>query len=370
MACTPTPAIGPTVTATGSGFAMPRPGATGEVTPRAPAPARPLPSELDDARPLGTDPDVQVDLDALRAELGVSRTLDELDATLVGLAPVKQRLRQIEALLLVDQLRRRLGLQAPRPNLHMCFAGPPGTGKTTVASKMAGILHALGYLPTDRLVTVTREDLVGQYVGHTAPKTKEVLQRAMGGVLFIDEAYALHRPDNERDYGQEAIEMLLAAMEDHRDRLVVILAGYADRMDGFFALNPGLRSRIAHHLDFPEFETDELVAIGHRMLADQGYELAPAAEAVFRSYVELRRGQPHFANARSIRNAIERTRLRHAARLVATGGLVDRDTLRLLQPEDLLGSSIFDDPLPDPVGDLPDPVAGSAPVSGGDGGEH
>jgi probable Rubsico expression protein CbbX len=258
-------------------------------------------------------------------------------------APVKHRLREIESLLLIDRLRRRYGLETPRLNLHMCFAGPPGTGKTTVATKMAEILHALGYLPSNHLVTVSREDLVGQYVGHTAPKTKEALARAMGGVLFIDEAYALHRPDNERDYGQEAIEMLLHAMEEHRDRLVVILAGYRDRMDSFFAMNPGLRSRIAHHLDFAEFDLDELATIGHRMLAEQGYELSTEAEPIFRTYLERRRAQPHFANARSVRNAIERTRLRHAARLVSAGGTIDRDDLRRLVPEDLLASRVFDE---------------------------
>jgi probable Rubsico expression protein CbbX len=291
--------------------------------------------------PAALGPDDVVDLAATRAELGVDRVLDELDRTLIGLDPVKRRLREIEALLLVDRLRQRYGLQTPRPNLHMCFSGPPGTGKTTVATKMAQILHALGYLPSDHLVTVTREDLVGQYVGHTAPKTREVLKRAMGGVLFIDEAYALHRPDNERDYGQEAIEMLLQVMEEHRDRLVVILAGYRDRMDAFFSLNPGLRSRIAHHLDFPTFELDELVAIGHRMVTEAGYELSPDAGAAFNAYVERRRGQPHFANARSIRNAVERSRLRHAARIVNAGGTVDALVLRRLEADDILTSSVF-----------------------------
>jgi len=300
---------------------MPRPGGADPLPPQ--DAAGPETIEKDDLAA-----DQQVDVEAMRAELGVDKVLDELDAALVGLAPVKRRLREIEALLLVDQLRGRFGLETARPNLHMCFAGPPGTGKTTVAGRMAEILHALGYLPSNHLVTVTREDLVGQYVGHTAPKTKEVLKRAMGGVLFIDEAYALHRPDNERDYGQEAIEMLLQVMEEHRDRLVVILAGYGDRMDRFFSLNPGLRSRIAHHLDFPEFDTDDLFAIGERMLSEQGYELATETVPVFRDYIERRRTQPHFANARSVRNAIERARLRHAARLVAEGGKVGRDALR------------------------------------------
>ncbi len=287
--------------------------------------------------------DTELDIDEVRAELGVDRALAELDHALVGLAPVKRRLREIESLLLVDRLRQRFGLVSPRPNLHMCFAGPPGTGKTTVATKMAEILHALGYIPANHLVTVSREDLVGQYVGQTAPRTKEVLKRAMGGVLFIDEAYALHRPDNERDYGQEAIEMLLHAMEEHRDRLVVILAGYQERMDAFFRLNPGLRSRIAHHLAFPEFEVDELVEIGHRMLADQGYELAPEAEPTFRDYVQRRRAQPQFANARSVRNAIERARLRQAARIVHAGGDVNRGMLTHIVSTDLLASRVFQD---------------------------
>ena len=282
-----------------------------------------------------------IDLGQARVEMGIQGLLEELDEQLVGLAQVKQRLREIEALLLVDNLRKRVGLCTSRPNLHMCFAGPPGTGKTTVATKMAAILHGLGYLSTDRLVTVSREDLVGQYVGHTAPKTKEVLQRAMGGVLFIDEAYSLHRPENERDYGAEAIEILLRVMEEDRDKLVVIFAGYGHRMDKFFSMNPGLRSRIAHHIDFPEFQASELVTIGRQILADQGYDLAPSAVPVFEEYVELRRAQPHFANARSIRNAIERARLRHAARLVRAGGTVDKDDLRLIEAEDLLASRVF-----------------------------
>ncbi len=336
-----------TVSATNSGFAMPRPGdrpaASESGAPRqsagTPSVAEPPPPADEPALPAGAS----LDIAAIRAEFGVDHTLGELDHALVGLTPVKNRLHQIEALLLVDRLRHRFGLESPRPNLHMCFAGPPGTGKTSVATKMAEILHALGYLPTDRLVTVSREDLVGQYVGHTAPKTKEILRRAMGGVLFIDEAYSLHHPDNERDYGQEAIEMLLQVMEDHRDRLVVILAGYRDRMDAFFALNPGLRSRIAHHVDFPEFDVDDLVEIGQRMLVEQGYRLSADAIPVFREYVERRRSQPNFANARSIRNAIERTRLRHAARLVGAGGSVDRDALELIEAADLLGSTVFND---------------------------
>jgi probable Rubsico expression protein CbbX len=318
---------------------MPRPGvaaapAAGDAGPDAGPDAEPVPERQ------MADGD-EIDLDRARSELGIERALEQLDRELVGLVPVKARLRDVASLLLVDRLRSELGLRTTRPNLHMSFTGPPGTGKTTVATKMAEILHALGYLPTAHLVTVSREDMVGQYVGHTAPRTKDVLKRAMGGVLFIDEAYALHRPENERDYGQEAIEILMQVMEEQRDRLVVILAGYGDRMERFFATNPGLRSRIAHHIDFPPFTVDELVEIGHRALAEQGYELAPEAEEVFRRYVELRSAKPHFANARSIRNALERARLRQATRLVDAGGRVGRAELRRIEPPDLLASRVF-----------------------------
>ena len=172
--------------------------------------------------------------------------------------PVKARIREIAALLLVERVAQAAGPRERSPTLHMSFTGNPGTGKTTVAMRMAEILHQLGYVRKGHLVAVTRDDLVGQYIGHTAPKTKEVLKKAMGGVLFIDEAYYLYRPENERDYGQEAIEILLQVMENQRDDLVVILAGYADRMDKFFRSNPGFRSRIAHHIDFPDYRAEEL----------------------------------------------------------------------------------------------------------------
>ena len=249
----------------------------------------------------------------------LSRMLDEFDREFVGLAPVKARVREIAALLLIDRLRQRYGLTSSRPSLHMCFTGSPGTGKTTVAMHMGEMLRELGYLRKGQLVSVTRDDLVGQYVGHTAPKTKEVLKRAMGGVLLIDEAYYLYRPENERDYGQEAIEILLQFMEAHREDLVVILAGYADRMDVFFRSNPGMASRIAHHIDFPDFTLDELMQIAGLMLDREQYQLSGPAREAFMEYVGLRMTQPRFANARSIRNAIDRMRLRQARRLVAGG---------------------------------------------------
>ncbi|MGZ4299467.1 MAG: AAA family ATPase [Solirubrobacteraceae bacterium] len=245
----------------------------------------------------------------------IEPVLAQLDRDLVALVPVKRRLREIAALLVVDELRRQVGLAASRPTLHMCFTGNPGTGKTTVAMRLAEILHRLGYLKRNHVVAVTRDDLVGQYVGHTAPKTKEVLKRAYGGILFIDEAYYLHRPENERDYGVEAIEILLQVMENERDRLVVVLAGYRDRMDEFFALNPGMASRIAHHIDFPDYGTDELVAIGRLMVTEASYELSPEAERALRDELGRGAGQPRFAHARSVRNLVEAARLRHANRI-------------------------------------------------------
>jgi probable Rubsico expression protein CbbX len=243
--------------------------------------------------------------------------MDELEADLIGLAPVKTRIRDIAALLVIDKLRMNLGLQAHAPSLHMSFTGNPGTGKTTVALRMAEILHRLGYVRKGHLIAVTRDDLVGQYIGHTAPKTKEVLKRAMGGVLFIDEAYYLYRPENERDYGQEAIEILLQVMENQRDDLVVILAGYKDRMDAFFRSNPGLSSRIAHHLDFPDYPAGDLLRIADKMLEQQNYRFDAGARAALEEYLVHRIAQPHFANARSVRNALDRARLRQASRLFA-----------------------------------------------------
>jgi probable Rubsico expression protein CbbX len=276
------------------------------------------------------------------AETQVDAVLDELDRELVGLAALKQRVRDIAALLVIDRLRANLGLAAQAPSLHMSFTGNPGTGKTTVAMRMARILQRLGYLRSGHLVAVTRDDLVGQFIGHTAPKTKEVIKKAMGGVLFIDEAYYLYRPENERDYGQEAIEILLQVMENQRDDLVVILAGYADRMETFFRSNPGMSSRIAHHLDFPDYQPEELLAIAERMLAAQNYRLGEGARAALERYVALRVQQPHFANARSVRNALDRARLRQASRLFADRERqLTAEDLTTIAAGDILGSRLF-----------------------------
>jgi probable Rubsico expression protein CbbX len=272
----------------------------------------------------------------------IREVLRDLDSDLVALQPVKERIREIAALLVIDRMRSEMGLSSTRPSLHMCFTGSPGTGKTTVALRMADILHRLGYIEKPRVVSVTRDDLVGQYVGHTAPKTKEVLKRAYGGVLFIDEAYYLHRPENERDYGAEAIEVLLQVMEADNDKLVVVLAGYQDRMETFFRSNPGMGSRIAHHINFPDYDVDELLAIAQLMLEQRSYELDDDAEAALREYVELRVGQPRFANARSIRNAIDRARLRQAARLFEQDRALSREDLVKIEAQDIRRSSVFD----------------------------
>jgi probable Rubsico expression protein CbbX len=293
----------------------------------------------------------QPDLDAAIATSAVEDLLATLDSELVGLVPVKTRIREIAALLLVERLRREVGLSAGPPSLHMSFTGNPGTGKTTIALRMAEILHRLGYARKGHLVAVTRDDLVGQFIGHTAPKTKEVLKRAMGGVLFIDEAYFLHRPENERDYGQEAIEILLAVMEEQRDDLVVILAGYRDRMGQFFGTNPGMRSRVAHHIDFPDYTSDELAQIARLMLEGMQYRLSPDGEAALAQYIERRRAQPDFANARSIRNALDRARLRQANRIVTRGDRppLTREDLMTIDGDDIRASRVFSEP----VGDAP-----------------
>ena len=287
----------------------------------------------------------QVNLHSILQEADVLSVLDQLDRELVGLAPVKKRLREIAAFLVVSKARSQLGIEAATPSLHMCFTGNPGTGKTTVAMRMAEILHRLGYVRKGHVVSVTRDDLVGQYIGHTAPKTKEVLKKAMGGVLFIDEAYYLYRPENERDYGQEAIEILLQVMENNRDDLVVILAGYKDRMDTFFKSNPGMSSRIAHHIDFPDYSEHELLTIAEKMVSQMHYALTADAILALRDYISLRKTQPHFANARSIRNALDRARLRQANRIFELasqpGHEATREELSELSAADIRASRVF-----------------------------
>jgi probable Rubsico expression protein CbbX len=288
----------------------------------------------------------KIDIQALLEESHINEVLDKLDQDLVGLVPVKQRIREIAAYLLITKARLQLGIEAAKPSLHMCFTGNPGTGKTTVAMKMADILHRLGYIRQNHVVSVTRDDLVGQYIGHTAPKTKEVIKKAMGGVLFIDEAYYLYKPENERDYGQESIEILLQTMENHRDDLVVILAGYQDRMSTFFKSNPGMSSRIAHHVDFPDYDENELLEITKLMANSMHYNLDKTAEKAMQDYIIKRKLQPHFANARSIRNALDRARLRQANRLfndaIQHKKHTSAEDLSMITEADIRASRVFE----------------------------
>ncbi|MQY22118.1 Protein CbbX [Nocardia sp. RB20] len=296
------------------------------------------------------DADAELDLSLDPATGRVEHTLARLDAELVGLSAVKARVREIAALLLIDRARARFGLTAARPTMHMSFTGGPGTGKTTVALRMADLLHALGYIRKPLVHSVTRDDLVGQFIGHTAPRTKEALARAAGGVLFIDEAYYLFRPENERDYGQEVIEILLQEMESERSSLVVIFAGYPDRMETFFSANPGLSSRVAHHIDFPDYTHGELMTIAGLMAEGEQFRLDPDAVTALGEYLELRMARPLFANARSLRNALERCRLRQARRLVDLHRPLRRTELITLTAADVYGSSVFGDTAPVPVG--------------------
>ncbi len=314
-------------------FSLPRPGAAG---------TRPAAHGADSESLVHVlAPDALISLADDEAATRVREVLDDLDRELVGLAAVKTRINEIASLLLVERARRQFGLTTTKPTLHMSFTGPPGTGKTTVALRMAQMLHALGFLRTARVHAVTRDDLVGQFIGHTAPKTKEAITKAAGGVLFIDEAYYLYRPENERDYGQEAIEILLQEMESERGDLVVIFAGYADRMETFFSSNPGLSSRVAHHIEFSDYDRSELMQIAGGMLERDQYAFSPEAAVAFDSYLGLRMARPRFANARSVRNALERIRLRQANRLVAQDRELSRDDLMTLTDADVRMSRVF-----------------------------
>ena len=299
-------------------------------------------TEAIDPRQSDTKPVETIDLRQEYEAVDIASVLGQLDEELIGLAPVKTRIREVASLLLVERIRQKMALATTFPTLHMSFTGNPGTGKTTVALRMAGILHRLGFVRRGHVISVTRDDLVGQYIGHTAPKTKEILKKAMGGVLFIDEAYYLYRPENERDYGQEAIEILLQVMESQREDLVVILAGYGDRMEKFFQSNPGFRSRIAHHIDFPDYSDVELLAIAELMLNEQNYRFAPEARDAFVRYIAIRKTQPLFSNARSIRNALDRIRLRQASRLVSRlDRVLTSDEVMSIDAADVLASRVF-----------------------------
>jgi probable Rubsico expression protein CbbX len=300
-------------------------------------------SNISDGTGSEADDGLSIDLRQAYEGAGIEAVLEELERDLIGLRPVKARIREIAALLVVNRARQQVGLETAPPSLHMSFTGRPGTGKTTVAERMSKILHGLGYVRKGHVVTATRDDLVGQYIGHTAPKTREMLKKAMGGVLFIDEAYYLYRPENERDYGAEAIEILLQVMENKRDDLVVIFAGYKERMDVFYQSNPGLSSRVANHIDFPDYSAEELLAIAKLILASENYRFSEEATAAFADYITRRMQLPFFANARSIRNAIDRARMRQANRLFKRMHTrLTKTDLMTIEAEDITASRVFE----------------------------
>jgi probable Rubsico expression protein CbbX len=288
-------------------------------------------------------PDTQAagTVDEFMFKEGVQDQLDKLDNDLVGLVPVKSRVKEIAALLVLDKMRRKLGFETSVPSLHMSFTGAPGTGKTTVAVRMGQILAKMGYSRRGHVVLATRDDLVGQYVGHTAPKTKEMIKKAMGGVLLVDEAYYLYNAGNDRDYGQESIEILLNVMENNTDDLVVSVAGYKDLMDKFFSYIPGMMSRIGNHIDFPNYSADELVEISNVMARDLEYDIDADAYPVFYDYISRRMDLPFFSNARTVRNAMDRARMNAAIRTFErfaiqgeNGGVCTVDDLKCIRKED------------------------------------
>ncbi|CAB9509651.1 cbbX homolog, chloroplastic [Seminavis robusta] len=291
-------------------------------------------NDMPDETPAGT-------VEEFMFKEGVQDQLDKLDRELVGLVPVKKRVKEIAALLVLDKMRRKLGFETAVPSLHMCFTGAPGTGKTTVAVRMGQILAKMGYSRRGHVVLATRDDLVGQYVGHTAPKTKEMIKKAMGGVLLVDEAYYLYNAANDRDYGQESIEILLNVMENNQDDLVIALAGYKDRMDSFFSYIPGMMSRIGNHIDFPNYSADELVQIAAVMAGQLEYDISEQAYPVFQEYISRRMELPYFSNARTVRNAMDRARMNSAIRTFEryaingeNGGVCTVNDLKSINAED------------------------------------
>lgn len=250
-------------------------------------------------------------------------TLDELLAKLdklVGLEAVKKEIKTLVNVARVREMRRKEGLKVPPSGYHMVFVGPPGTGKTTIARLLGSIFHALGLLSRGHLTEVDRAELVAGYVGQTAIKTDAVVKDAIGGVLFIDEAYSLAPEDSGNDFGAEAIETLLKLMEDHRDDLVVIAAGYRERMESFIESNPGLRSRFTRFIDFPDYSPEELTAIFTRMVEEDGYTLGPGALDSVKAILvrEYESRGANFGNARLVRNLFERSLTSQANRLVSS----------------------------------------------------
>jgi probable Rubsico expression protein CbbX len=243
-----------------------------------------------------------IDIKDCYIQTGIEDILSTMDKELVGLKNVKNRVKEISSVLLFDRIREIKELSSLNSSLHMAFTGRPGTGKTSVAAKIALVLRSLGYLTKGHITNVTREDLVGQYVGHTAPKTREQLQQAQGGILFIDEAHHLYKPDNERDYGSEAIELLLQVMENQRDDLILIFAGGKANIDKFFNSNPGISSRIGNHVDFKDYDVADLTDITKFLLHnDNRFKFTDEALEILVFYIGQLISFPAFANARTVK---------------------------------------------------------------------
>ena len=279
-----------------------------------------------------------IDIKECYKQTGISDILNTLDQELVGLKTVKNRVREISSVLLFDRIREIQELPVLNSSLHMAFTGRTGTGKTSVATKIALVLRSLGYLTKGHLTNVTREDLVGQYVGHTAPKTREQLQKAKGGILFIDEAYQLYKPDNERDYGAEAIELLLQVMENQRDDLIIIFAGAKDKLEKFFNSNPGVSSRIGNHINFNDYTTSELVEITKFLLHnDNRYKFNDETIKILEFYLDQFTKFPAFSNVRTIKVFLNQLfsyqSIRIENTLINTGKL-DYESLVTIKKED------------------------------------
>lgn len=279
-----------------------------------------------------------IDIKDCYEKTGIENILGQLDEELVGLEDVKTKVREISSVLLFDRIRELQELSTLQSSLHMSFTGRPGTGKTSVAAKIGLVLRNLGFLTKGHITTVTREDMVGQYVGHTAPKTKECLNLATGGMLFIDEAHHLYKPDNERDYGSEAIELILQVMENQREDLIFVFSGGKDKIDNFFNSNPGISSRIGNHVDFLDYNTDELVAITKFLLHNESrYKFTDKTIEILRFYIEQLEKFPAFSNVRTIKIFLNQLLSYQSIRIeeeLTTNGSLTYESLTYIRPED------------------------------------
>merc|ERR1711988_180321 len=268
----------------------------------------------------------------------VIQVIDDLDNELIGLKPVKDKMRRYAGQMLSQQIRKDAGVRAEIPPLHHVFTGNPGTGKTTVAMKMGELYREMGFINSGHTVQATRADLVGQYIGHTGPKTKEMITRSFGGILFIDEAYGLYKEDS-RDYGSEVLEMLVKFMDTTPNSdFVIILAGYRNLMTKMLNANLNLMSRMGNWIDFPDYNDDELLEISQLLANTYGYNYDNDAQDTFKEFMRIRKEFPYFSNARTVRNCMERARRIAATRILNdaldNGTKYTMDEIQTFQPGD------------------------------------